>query len=222
MTSATHHPDANRIPNMSHPGFLFRILKQKKLLQQTRNKYVLVTSPADFTHGKNTFYVESYNNVMKCFQSNGGEQYQSRAMIACMHWIENVNRESTSIWQYLHNESRQKKNKQKNCTTSYLTNIYWVIYVHHFACLHATLGVAWKFTSIVMALQDVLKLFLALNHLVHLMISLGVLPLFVDISSCSCSQPPVMSWPWMPGLFTNTEAVCSLRWAPCIGQCLGS
>ena len=76
MTSATHHPDANSIPNMSYLGF-------------------------------------SYNSVMNSFQCKrtvyGRKQYQSRAMIACMSWNENINQESTSIWQGPLNESRQKK-----------------------------------------------------------------------------------------------------------------
>ena len=39
-------------------------------------------------------------------------------------------------------------------------------------------------------------------------ISLRVLPLFVDSSSCSCSQ--LFLWSWRPALFTNTDAVSSL------------
>ena len=57
----------------------------------------------DYALAKDTYYVESFNNVLNMFQDKriafDNEEYTRRSQIAVCHWAENVNRPHTSIWE---------------------------------------------------------------------------------------------------------------------------
>ena len=57
--------------------------------------------PEDYIYGRDTFYVESFNNVINVYQNKriafGDEQYNTRNNLAVCHWNENVDREHTSV-----------------------------------------------------------------------------------------------------------------------------
>ncbi|VDI45471.1 Hypothetical predicted protein [Mytilus galloprovincialis] len=66
------------------------------LLNSTIFKY-----PQDYVLGKDTFYVESFNNVINIYQDRriafGDKQYNARSNLAVCQWNENVDRDYTSI-----------------------------------------------------------------------------------------------------------------------------
>jgi len=57
--------------------------------------------PQDYILGRDTFYVESFNNVMNIYQDKriavGSKQYNARANLAVLQWNENVDRNYTSV-----------------------------------------------------------------------------------------------------------------------------
>ncbi|CAC5390215.1 unnamed protein product [Mytilus coruscus] len=57
--------------------------------------------PQDYVLGKDTFYVESFNNVINIYQDKriafGDKQYNARSNLAVCQWNENVDRDFTSI-----------------------------------------------------------------------------------------------------------------------------
>lgn len=90
----------------------------------------------DFSLGKDTYYVESFNNTMNMFQdkriSFGDVQYNVRADLAVCHWNENVDRTYTSIWNPKNPKApRSKKGKKiyKNCTFQYRDSVW-----HRYIC----------------------------------------------------------------------------------------
>ncbi|OWF49497.1 hypothetical protein KP79_PYT17520 [Mizuhopecten yessoensis] len=72
-----------------------------KLLFKVLTSYVLYKSPHDFVLARDTFYVESFNNVMNIFHdkriSFSDKQYETRSVIAVCHWNTNVDRKYTSL-----------------------------------------------------------------------------------------------------------------------------
>ncbi|CAC5424311.1 unnamed protein product [Mytilus coruscus] len=57
--------------------------------------------PQDYVLGKDTFYVESFNNVLNIYQDKriafGDKQYNARSNLAVCQWNENFDRDFTSI-----------------------------------------------------------------------------------------------------------------------------
>ena len=96
---------------------------------------VIFKHPEDYILGKDTFYVESFNNVMSIFQDKrivfGDDQNYMRSNLAVCHWNENVDREHTSVYHSNNpNAPRNQKGKTvyKKLTFTYRDNI-WSKYV---------------------------------------------------------------------------------------------
>ena len=57
--------------------------------------------PEDFKLGRDTFFVESFNNTLNIYEDKriafGSDQYQVRADLGTCHWNENVGRPYTSV-----------------------------------------------------------------------------------------------------------------------------
>ncbi|KAJ8297993.1 hypothetical protein KUTeg_024524 [Tegillarca granosa] len=74
----------------------------EKLLRQVIEDSVIYKYPEDFVLAKDTFYVESFNNVMNVFQDKRiaftDDHYRSRSQLAVCMWNENVDRHFTSVW----------------------------------------------------------------------------------------------------------------------------
>jgi HKD family nuclease len=72
-----------------------------KLLQNVIVNSVIYKNPDHYNLGRDTYFVESFNNTMNIYQDKrivfGSEQYKVRAFLGTLHWNEKVNRESTSI-----------------------------------------------------------------------------------------------------------------------------
>ena len=103
----------------------------KKLLEKALKESVIYKYPEDYILGKDTFYVESFNNVMNVFQDKriafGDEQYKLRSNLAVCHWNENVDREHTSVYTSQNpNAPRNQKGKKvyKKLTFTYRRNIW--------------------------------------------------------------------------------------------------
>ena len=112
--------------------------KAKKMLENVIRKSTIYQHPQDYILGKDTFYLESFNNVMNIFQDKricfGDEQYKFRSDLAVCHWIENVDRGYTSIWKSSNpNAPATQKGKKvyKQLTYNYRENI-WNRYISSF------------------------------------------------------------------------------------------
>jgi len=88
----------------------------------------------DFSFGKDTHYVESYNNVLNIFEDKriafSSSEYEVRAKLATLHWNENVDRAYTSQWQApsAANCRPKTKNVYKTKTYGYHDSI-WIRYL---------------------------------------------------------------------------------------------
>ncbi|KAK3099354.1 hypothetical protein FSP39_003212 [Pinctada imbricata] len=73
----------------------------EKLLRGVLLNSVIYKHPDDFKLGRDTYVVESFNNVLNIYEDKrivfGRDQYDSRAQLATLHWNENVKREFTSV-----------------------------------------------------------------------------------------------------------------------------
>jgi hypothetical protein len=89
-------------PNYKPSRYVITNKTAEELLQNTIQKSALYKHAENFCHGKDTHYVESFNNVLNIFQdkriSFSSEQYGIRAKLATLHWNENVDRKFTSEW----------------------------------------------------------------------------------------------------------------------------
>lgn len=74
----------------------------EKLLRDAIRKTTIYKNPHDFCHGKDTHYVESFNNVLNIFQDKricfSKSQYSMRGKLGTIHWNTNVDRGFTSVW----------------------------------------------------------------------------------------------------------------------------
>ena len=56
----------------------------------------------DYVLAMDTYYVESFNNVLNIFQDKriafDEDQYKMRSQLAVLHWNTNVDRDFTSLW----------------------------------------------------------------------------------------------------------------------------
>jgi len=85
----------------------------------------------DFIYGKDTYYVESFNNTMNMFQdkriSFGDIQYNVRSELAVCHWNENVDRAYTSTWNPKQPKAPRRRKGKKiytACTFGYRDNVW--------------------------------------------------------------------------------------------------
>jgi hypothetical protein len=106
----------------------------EKLLLNVIKNSVIFKNPQDCRLCRDTFYVESFNNVINVYQdkriSFSNDQYKARSNLAVCHWNENVDREFTSIWKPNHRMPRSVKGKKnyKRCTFLFRKSI-WKRYV---------------------------------------------------------------------------------------------
>ena len=106
---------------------------EKVLLGVIKNS-VVFKNPQDYRLCRDTYYVESFNNVVNVYQdkriSFSDDQYNARANLAVCHWNENVDREFTSVWKPNYRVPRSLKGKKnyKKCTYQFRKNI-WKRYI---------------------------------------------------------------------------------------------
>lgn len=112
-------------PNYEPSKLLIRNPKAEDLLRTAIQNTVVYKSPADFVHAMDTFYVESFNNVLNIFLDKrihfGEKAYNMRTSLAICHWNENVDRQATSIY---HANSGQKKKNLSQRTFDYRHKIW--------------------------------------------------------------------------------------------------
>lgn len=107
----------------------------EKLLVNVILNSTIYKHAKDYILGRDTFYVESFNNVTNIYQNKriafGDRQYNARANLSVLHWNENVDRGYTSIsTQQSHRAPRSRKGKKnyKKATYTFRDNI-WSRYV---------------------------------------------------------------------------------------------
>lgn len=104
--------------------------RAEKLLLGVIKNSVVFKNPQDYRLCRDTYYVESFNNVVNVYQdkriSFSDEQYNARANLAVCHWNENVDREFTSVWKPNYRMPRSLKGKKnyKKCTYQFRKNIW--------------------------------------------------------------------------------------------------
>ena len=125
-------------PNYEPSRIVLTSPKAKKLLESVIRRSTIYQYPADYILAKDTFYVESFNNVMNIFQDKricfGDDQYKFRSNLAVCHWNENVDRGYTSVWKSSNpNAPRTQRGKKvyKKLTYNYRNNI-WNRYITSF------------------------------------------------------------------------------------------
>lgn len=102
------------------------------LLEGALKKSAIYAKAGNYCLARDTYYVESFNNVMNVFQDKrivfSDAQYNMRSHLAVCHWNENVNRGYTSVWQANYLARGQRRQKQKKnyvkATHKYRTNIW--------------------------------------------------------------------------------------------------
>ena len=91
-------------PNYEPSKLVIRSPQAMHLLDTAVKKTTVYKFPRDFIYARDTFYVESFNNVLNIFHDKricfGDESYKMRTALAIIHWNENVDRCSTSVHEY--------------------------------------------------------------------------------------------------------------------------
>lgn len=81
-------------PNYKPSKLLIRDSRAEELLRMAIRETVVYKCPEDFVHAMDTYYVESFNNVLNIFLDKrihfGDESYKMRTSLAICHWNENV------------------------------------------------------------------------------------------------------------------------------------
>ncbi|KAK3108748.1 hypothetical protein FSP39_014764 [Pinctada imbricata] len=105
--------------------------KAEKLLKDILRNSTIYKYPGDYILAKDTFYVESFNNVVNVYQdkriSFSDSQYNARSNLSVCHWNENVDRSFTSVWNppnNRHPRSRLGKKCYKKLTFNFRDNIW--------------------------------------------------------------------------------------------------
>ncbi len=117
-------------PNYEPSRIVLTSQKAIALLKRAVENTVIYKYPNDFNLGKDTFYVESFNNVMNVFQDKriafSDSIYNMRSQLAVCHWNENVNRNFTSEWQARApgGQRCRKKKNYKSATYDYRGNVW--------------------------------------------------------------------------------------------------
>ena len=103
------------------------------MLQNVLRHCVVYTNAQDYVHAIDTYYVESYNNVLNVYHDKrivfGTIQYKMRTDLTTLDWNENVNRDYTSVWQPPRGAGKPKKNYQSK-KFNFKQNI-WDMYMNH-------------------------------------------------------------------------------------------
>jgi hypothetical protein len=90
--------------------------KAEKLLTDALHSTILYKNTKDFSFGKDSHYVESFNNVLNVFGDKrinfSSSEYEKRAKLAVLHWNENVDRGYTSTWHKPTAANRRAKTKK--------------------------------------------------------------------------------------------------------------
>lgn len=96
------------------------------LLQKAIVTSDLYKHAEDYVWAMDTYYVESFNNVLNIFQDKriafDEEQFKMRSQLAILHWNNNVDREFTSVWQS--ESTNLTKKTYKPVSTTYLNSIW--------------------------------------------------------------------------------------------------
>ena len=91
-----------------------------QLYTKALHKTVIYTRPQDYSHAIDTYYVESYNNVLNVYHDKRivfrKPQFEMRTNLTTLDWNENANREHTSIWQPPLGVGKRKKKLVKKST----------------------------------------------------------------------------------------------------------
>ena len=106
--------------------------KAYAMLTNVIKSCTLFKHPQDFCLGKDSYTVESFDNVMNVFQdkriSFSDGQYLVRSQLATCHWNENVDRAYTSVWHPKNNPRAPRSIKGKKsyaaCTFNYRKSIW--------------------------------------------------------------------------------------------------
>jgi hypothetical protein len=97
--------------------------------------------PEDYVYGRDTFYVESFNNVINVYQNKRiafrDEQYNTRNNLAVCHWNENVDREHTSV-----------SNPQNARRSLILVDIYHIVKTFNIKCISSIDIILWMFINV--------------------------------------------------------------------------
>ena len=99
-------------------------------LTEVLHKSTIYINAEDFAYGKDSHYVESFNNVLNIFEDKricfSSQEYEKRALLACLHWNENVDRDFTSEYQKPSAANRRSKVKKtyKSATYAYRDSIW--------------------------------------------------------------------------------------------------
>ncbi|CAG2188781.1 unnamed protein product [Mytilus edulis] len=134
-----HHSSRCRFDSNYEPSrIVLTNLKARKILEIAIKSSTIYKYPQDYILAKDTFYVESFNNVVNIFQDKricfGDDQYKLRSNLAVCHWNENVDRGFTSVWKSRNpNAPASQKGKKiyKKLTYNYRINI-WNRYISSF------------------------------------------------------------------------------------------
>jgi hypothetical protein len=127
------HPSSRckQDPNYEPSNIILENPTAEKLLTTTIKSSTVYKYAEDFVYGKDTYYVESFNNVMNIFQDKriafGDAQYNTRAEMAVCHWNENVDRAYTSVWNPKTPKAPRRKKGKKNytkCTFNYRDHVW--------------------------------------------------------------------------------------------------
>jgi len=105
-------------------------LKAENLLRTSLTSSVIYKEAEDFAYGKDTYYVESFNNVLNMYEdkriSFSSKEYGKGAYLAVLHWNENVDKGYTSEWQKpaVANKRRATKKNYKEATCEFSKYIW--------------------------------------------------------------------------------------------------
>ena len=114
MIPVTQHQNVEKKdPNYEISRKVITDPRAEKLLLEVIKNSVVFKNPQDYRLCRDTYYVESFNDVVNVYQdkriSFSDEQYNARANLAVCHWNENVDREFTSL-----QNATQFKRKEKS------------------------------------------------------------------------------------------------------------
>ena len=92
-------------PNYEPSKIVIRDPVAENLLNSAVRNTVVYKCPEDYIFAMDTYYVESFNNVLNIFHdkqiSFGDDSYKMRTALAICHWNENVDRHNTSVYETL-------------------------------------------------------------------------------------------------------------------------
>ena len=122
-------------PNYEPSKIMITDQKAAKLLTDALHKSDVYKSAEDFVCAMDTFYVESFNNVLNIYRDKRismlDSTYRMRTTLAILHWNKNVDRPYTSVSQPDPNNRDPKSSRQQQGKRNYkqqdfsYTNTIW-------------------------------------------------------------------------------------------------